>query len=1000
MLRHESSTVLVGRTHELAVLHNRLGRAGDGAGGCLVLSGEGGIGKSRLVAETHAAAAARGFGILSGTCFSQDRSLPYAPLLDLLRGVCTGRGAADLAALLGHAAPELAALLPELAGRLPGLTPTPLTGSEREKRRLFQAFIEFFVHQAARAPLLIVLEDLHWSDDSSLEFLPTLARRIAAQPILLLLTCRTRETSAAPQAALSELVRARLADELPLPPLTWDETVALVRNRRAGTAPPSHTELQSLYALSEGNPFFIEELLQVWPARTEAFGEDDRLALPRSIQGMIRPRLAALSEEARATLQLAAVAGRRIDYALLQALTGSGEAELLRVLHELIAAHLFVEESADRFAFRHALTQQTVAAELLARERRALHGRVADALIGSGAVTDEGLIGELAYHCLRAERWPEAIAYARRAGERALLLHAPRAAAEQLTRAVEAAHRLGVPPDFALLRARGRAWESLGEFDRARSDYEAAHEQATRAADRGAEWQALIDLGALWASRDYGRTGAFYRRALALARELGDPAKLGHSLNRLGNWHVNLDQPWLGMPWHAEALAIFRQMDDRPGTAETLDLMGLAHACHGDLIRAAACLDEAIALLRALGAQEALVTTLTMRQSVDPTYETATMVPPAPALARADAIQPAGEALQLARSLGLRGDEPFALFIQAQSLAVHGNYAAALPLAWEALAIAEETGHAQWRTGAEYALGAIALDLGDPRAAVEHLERAVALANEIGSLTWLRIASGELGAACVAAGELARAEAVLLAATGGERPLETIGGRLVGAGQAELALARGEAQQALQLVDQLIATAPHARETAIPRLWLLRGEALAALGRLGDAEAMLLEAQAAATALRLRPLHWRVHAALGHVLWAAGRRAAARAAFAAAETQIAELAAELPEALQTAFRRGALARLPRPPRAGERSDRTRLPDRLTPREAEILRLLARGHDNRAIARTLVLSERTVEGHIANVYAKIGAAGRTARAAAAAYALHHGLAGEEAGSQPA
>src|SRR5581483_8743037 len=116
-----------------------------------------------------------------------------------------------------------------------------------------------------------------------------------------------------------------------------------------------------------------------------------------------------------------------------------------------------------------------------------------------------------------AERWPQAMAYARRAGERAIALHAPRAAVEQLTCAAEAARRLGESPDLALLRARGRARESLGEFDLALADFEATLDLAARAADRGAEWQALIDLGALWAARDYDRTGACYRRALALA---------------------------------------------------------------------------------------------------------------------------------------------------------------------------------------------------------------------------------------------------------------------------------------------------------------------------------------------------------------------------------------------------------------------------------------------------------------------------------------------------
>lgn len=996
-------TPLVGRRRELSRLRDHLAAVCGGDAGCVLLSGEAGIGKSRLVAEAAAEAVARGCGVLAGGCFSSDRAVPYALLLDLLRGVCSGPGPDDLAALLGHAAPELAALMPELAARLPGVAPISLSGTEHERRRLFHALAEFVIHQAARQPLLVVLEDLHWSDDTSLEFLPTLIRRIQPHPILLLLTCRTHEAAPALAALLAELARLRLAEELPLAPLSQAETATMVRVVHGAAAPPSAAWLAQIVDLSEGNPFFIEELLrdvlaQAAPAAQAVIDPAILPTVPRSIQAMVHRRVAELSGPARDALQLAAVAGRRVDFALLQELTGSDEPELLRTLRELIAAHVVVEESSERFAFRHALTQQAVAAELLARERRTLHGRIVDALLRRDAAMVDERLADLSRHCTLAERWPEAIIYAKRAGERAQALHAPRAAVEQFTRAIEAAHRLGVTPDVALYRARGRTEETLGAFDHALSDYEAAHELATRAADRGAEWQALIDLGFLWASRDYGRTGEHFRRALALARELDDAAMLGRSLNRLGNWHVNRDEPWLGLPYHEEALAIFTALGEPRGIAETHDLIGLASACLGDPVRAANHLDEAAARFRALDDRTALITCLVMRQSCDSTYETVTMVS-AP-LSQQDYTRSATEAIAVARASGLREDEPFALFMLAQSLAVRGAYAGALSRAREALAIAEETGHAQWRTGAEYVLGAIALDLFDLPAALDHLQRAVALANEIGSLTWLRIASGELGAACIAAGELARAEAVLLAATGGERPLETIGGRLVELGRAELALARGAPLKALQIVDQLIATAPHAQETAIPRLWLLRAEALVAQSRFSEAEAVLLEARAAAESLGLRPLLWRIHAALGRVRWAAGRRAAARTAYAAARAQIDELAAELPEELQPGFQRAALARLPQLQRAADQPLRAHLPDGLTPREAEILRLLAGGNDNRAIAQTLVLSERTVEGHIASLYAKVGVSGRTARAAAAVYALRHGLAGETAGGETA
>ncbi|HLZ71591.1 MAG TPA: AAA family ATPase [Dehalococcoidia bacterium] len=998
MPRLDGFTPLVGRIRELSVLRARLAAACNGTGGGLLLSGEAGIGKSRLVTEAADEAVAHGFHTLTGNCFTHDRSLPYAPLLDLLRGVCTGLGPDDLAQLLGPTAPELVALMPELTARLPGVAPLPLLGAEQERRRLFQALVEFFTRQAARQPLLVALEDLHWSDETSLEFLPTLIRRIEAQPILLLLTCRTHEAPPALAALLADVKRLRLADELGLAPLTPAETAAMVRAVRGDAGPPRAAILDQIYDLSEGNPFFIEEILREALVREETvhearsgwptIGAAEQPAVPRSIQAMVRRRVGDLSGPAREVLLLAAVAGRRVDFALLQELTGSGERELLQALRELIAAHLIVEESGDRFAFRHALTQQAVAAELLVRERRALHGRVAAALLQHAPAAGEERLADLAYHCTLAERWAEALEYGRRAGERAQALHAPRAAVEQFSRAIEAARRLGSTPAAALYRARGRAHETLGEFDLALTDLEAALDVAVRGADRRAEWQALIDLGFLWSSRNYGRTGEFFRRALALARELDDPATLGHSLNRLGNWHVNLDEPWLGLPYHEEALAIFTGLDDRRGIAETLDLIGLTQTGNADLPHAATCLDEAAALFRAEDDRTALVTCLTMRQACDHTYETATMVPAA--FPDAEYTRPAREALAIARANGLRSDEPFALFMLAQSLGVRGQYATALSLAREALTIAEEMGHGQWRTGAHYVLGALSLDLLDLPAALWQLEQAVTLANEIGSLIWLRISAGQLGLACVAAGELARAEAVLDAALGADQLVETVGGRPVRLGRAALALARGEPERALHTVERLIASAPHAQETPIPRLCLLRGEVLAALNRLPEAAAALAEAEATAATLGLRPLLWRILAAAGRVHWAAGHRAAARTAFSTARRLIDELAAPLSAELRATFLRGALALLPEAPRTAEPLARSLLPDGLSPREAEVLRLLAGGHDNRAIAQTLVLSERTVEGHIANIYAKIGAAGRAARATATAYALRHGL----------
>src|SRR5207244_5223185 len=141
-----------------------------------------------------------------------------------------------------------------------------------------------------------------------------------------------------------------------------------------------------------------------------------------------------------------------------------------------------------------------------------------------------------------------------------------------LSRAIGAAGRLTGTAPSQLHRERGQAYEIVGDFDRARADFVAAAELARGADDRRAEWQIRLDLGQLWTSRDYARTGAYIRQALDLARKVGDPTILARTLNRLGNWHINREELSDALRYHREALATFEQLGDPPGVAETLDV--------------------------------------------------------------------------------------------------------------------------------------------------------------------------------------------------------------------------------------------------------------------------------------------------------------------------------------------------------------------------------------------------------------------------------------------
>jgi hypothetical protein len=288
---------LIGRAPQLATLDNLLTQVGQGSGQVVLVGGEAGIGKSRLVIEARRRADQQGWQTVQGDCFEPDVLFPYAPLIDLLRTSLTHRSVKEVTTLLGPLASEVVKLLPELALTLPELTPTPLLDPEAEKRRLFETFVQFFLnlmqqdtekdqHSGKSAgrirpdsppfphPLLIIIEDLHWSDDTSLELLRYLARRLATQPLLLLLTYRSDELNPSLQHFLAALSREQRPVELTLPRFTLSEVDAFLRAIFEHERPMRAEFLDALYNLTAGNPFFIEEVLKALMAAGDVFYSD------------------------------------------------------------------------------------------------------------------------------------------------------------------------------------------------------------------------------------------------------------------------------------------------------------------------------------------------------------------------------------------------------------------------------------------------------------------------------------------------------------------------------------------------------------------------------------------------------------------------------------------------------------------------------------------------------------------------------------------------------
>lgn len=473
-----ADTPLIGREAETAQLREALDRAAGERGGLVVVLGEAGMGKSRLVEELIAHAKRRDARVLLGRAYESDQILLFGPVVDALR---TGRVGQDPEVLdaLGLAwRGELARLLPELAA--PG-TSAPV---RLDYRRLFETIAQLLAHLAARDTLLLVLEDLHWADELTVRLLAFLARRVPTERVLLLATVREEELPDAPMLrhALEDLGRAGLLASLGLGPLSRRDTLALVeRLTPPGAAARGERLGAQVWALSEGNPLVAVEMMREIQERAPAEG----LVLPRRAREVIGRRLERLASGARSLLTVAAVVGRELDFALLRHAAELDDQAAAQGVEELVRRRVLTAVG-ERLGFTHERVREVAYAEVPAWRRPGLHRRVAETIEALHAERLPDFWEALAEHWERGEGWARAAHYHLLVAERARRCYAYATAAVSCRQAAEAAAR---SPEAGALRVQalellGDVWSLRGDLDRANEGYEAALAAATGEADR------------------------------------------------------------------------------------------------------------------------------------------------------------------------------------------------------------------------------------------------------------------------------------------------------------------------------------------------------------------------------------------------------------------------------------------------------------------------------------------------------------------------------------
>jgi class 3 adenylate cyclase/tetratricopeptide (TPR) repeat protein len=461
-------TAFVGRAVELGLLDELLGEARAGEPVTLLICGEAGAGKTRLVTEMAAVARDEGTRTLAGTCTVVGRTaLAFAPFAEVLRTVVQELATAEQAGA-GRVAPRLARLVAgpgggAATGDPPG--PDPLGASAQ--LGLFEEVLDTLEHFAVPSGLLVVIEDLHWADRSSCGLFEYLSRNLRGPGVALVGTARIDEPDNARFLAwLAEVQRAPRAIRVDLEPFGRDELAELL----AGVLghPPSAELASQVYERSGGNAFLAEELV--------AAGERGVL-VPATVRSLVVSRLAVLTAPARRLVQLAAVAGVRMGHGLLAAAGELGDDVLLAAARELAENHLLVaDRSGDGYAFRHALTQEAVYDDLLPGERQRLHRAVARAL------TDDPSLGQppgwavtdaVAEHWFAAGDLEQALVASVAAGNAAVEVLALPGALRHYERALALWDRVADPETVAgvarpvLLERAADAASGAGEHDHA-----------------------------------------------------------------------------------------------------------------------------------------------------------------------------------------------------------------------------------------------------------------------------------------------------------------------------------------------------------------------------------------------------------------------------------------------------------------------------------------------------------------------------------------------------
>lgn len=797
----------VGRNNEYGQFLGLIARLTAGSGQVVLIEGEAGIGKSRLMHEVTCYAQQRALPTLVTNCYEIERAIAYQPVIDLATQACEAVPEARLRKITPILLAEIAALVPAMAERLVDLPPLSVDFPEARQARLFRALIQLFDALAQDRQLIVMIDDIQWADDASLRFLHFLARQMASRPVLL--ACAYRDEEAGNNERLASLVESLRHEphtrHMALARLGPGDTETLIE--RLHDPKLNAPDLAArLHRETDGNPFFLCSILHSLSEGECAVSDADKLPLPDALRDSVRVRLSRVPQEERPLLDLAAVLGRRFDFETLLALTKAPEKRFLRSMESLVKRRLLREDQEGEFYdFSHDKVREVVYRDIGLARRVLLHRAVAELLEQHPASNLHERVARLAEHYERGNGWSKAVHYLGLAAEHSQKLFAMREALHWFDRAValmqahpEAATQA---QQLALYERRGVARAQAGQIEGAVTDFQRVIEAARTLGEHEHARDVLIQLGMAYRRADaYEQAIVCLDEALDMSRAMGDERHAADTLYHLGTVAWSNGRNDLAIAHHQQAVDICERLRLTDLVAvQAFHGRGEAYFANAEPAAAILSFSRSLDLARGIG---------------DRSYESENLMMIGWActghMGLADyprALSHFDAALAIARAADLQWHLGPTLIGRANVRVALGKFGEAWTDLNEVLPRLETLGLHRYQMMAHDALGCLFLDLNLPERALQHFERGLGLARDAGIMYWrprlqanLVIAQLRLGiagdqAALQAAGQYAQdhSEAWLTL-----RCLEAL---------AEWALANGDAEGCITQADQLLALA-------------------------------------------------------------------------------------------------------------------------------------------------------------------------------------------------